>query len=75
MIRVVLCDFDTKIATRALPTFKVSDVLAIVYCQINNRKLQLPIKGTYSLFSNRLNKWMIESKKINEYVNTSIMVG
>ncbi|KAJ3057248.1 hypothetical protein HK102_011080, partial [Quaeritorhiza haematococci] len=67
IMRITLPDFDTKIAIRVLPTFKVSDVVAMILNQLANRKLTLHRYGKYALFIAGRELWMDDDAELADY--------
>ncbi|KAJ2998963.1 hypothetical protein HDV02_003801 [Globomyces sp. JEL0801] len=65
VVRILLVEFNQKIAIKVLPTFKVSDMLSIVQFQVSNRKLSFSRKDT--------NVWLNPNQMINSYhINQSL---
>ncbi|KAL2915221.1 hypothetical protein HK105_205328 [Polyrhizophydium stewartii] len=75
LMRIHLADFDQKIAIKALPSLLVSDVMAMVQHQLQNRKLRLASSGQYGLFIMSTGGWMQEEDNIEKYpsIRTEIM--
>ncbi|KAJ3272827.1 hypothetical protein HDV01_005255 [Terramyces sp. JEL0728] len=75
LLRISLLDFDQKIGIKVLPTFRVSDVLAIISYQLLNRKLIPTKRGRYGLFVPSSKSWMRGPAQIDEYttIKTEIL--
>ncbi|KAJ3321086.1 hypothetical protein HDV06_004644 [Boothiomyces sp. JEL0866] len=75
LLRISLLDFDQKIGIKVLPTFRVSDVLAIINYQLLNRKLLPTKKGRYGLYVPSSKSWMRGPAQIDEYstIKTEIL--
>ncbi|KAH6563341.1 hypothetical protein BASA60_010721 [Batrachochytrium salamandrivorans] len=67
LLRIYLPDFDQKIAIKALPSLLVSDVMLMIQCQLQNRKLKLAINGQYGLFILSSKTWMQLDSTIEKY--------
>ncbi|OAJ38822.1 hypothetical protein BDEG_22722 [Batrachochytrium dendrobatidis JEL423] len=67
LLRLYLPDFDQKIAIKVLPSLLVSDVMAMVQCQLHNRKLKLYTNGQYGLFITSTDSWMQPDAVIESY--------
>ncbi|KAJ3258646.1 hypothetical protein HK103_003435 [Boothiomyces macroporosus] len=75
LLRISLLDFDQKIGIKVLPSFRVSDVLAIINYQLINRKLLPTKKGRYGLYVPSSRSWMRGPTQIDEYstIKTEIL--
>ncbi|KAI9011465.1 ras guanine nucleotide exchange factor domain-containing protein [Gaertneriomyces semiglobifer] len=67
LLRIYLPQFDQKIALKALPNLRTSDVIAMIHYQLSNRKLTLSGRGRYNLFLPSQNLWLKESATLEDY--------